>query len=904
MDTKSKGLGLQGLLKYFLLPITILSVAVLLSRCGKAPTTVQPYKGASLVGEAIVSYDRATNNLTIQNFNAPDLHATAGSGPSVVAYSVATPTFNGSQVTGEVYIKNGSTSVLTGVVAVVDSAVSGSVTVANANYGNGFRASSATQGPWSWWFYTGTAPNFNIPVGSNSNNVTWTFNATASFAVKVFIYAYCPSGVVMNRTATATGFANTPVQGAFVMLGNYPGDPNYIAEPNQGSNAVNYLTQTDANGYFALPITTVVGNYITYTVGGLTGQAAASATYANFTLYATGLSYVILPIRTRLEVTTGYVAAGTSAGAANVNDPANVLTGACQNNYMQVGAFLPAMGFEDLINLSLSSIMGPDRNLSVIGGTGCGSSDLTTALAMPSNLIVPDQNDNNLTIYTSASGTTSGIYMNTMATTTKGKDFGVALPASTGGLAIGGIFGNLPNASLTTLTQSMTATGNPIGLMGVLTQVQWLSFGWSRNLGPYSAAATLPAAADYISRTTTAYTLSWANLTTIGGPLDPAISTTLWNVIALPGLAMTSNSPLQQLTTMSLPVGTVGAPPASMRYLPGSDADFPTDGIVIPAAFVVDLNSVTANFSASTILADRSGYKTLPATLNVPFSTWYKLMDIQWPLINPVNQQVAWTDTMNAGVSPTAPSLSYMAINYSNPVAYTDIYGAAQSVNENALQWEVLTAGPEQTGGQFTGVIIPTLPVNSPGLLLTQPTNNRNYTVNLLQGRARTSVDGPIYAWDSNNNIVYVVENDFLGSMDAFSLTKFHVGGGWIVSPANGAGPTGSPVTVKALINAYNWSIVSQGNPASLRGCITVQNNLTKAYVANATCTGGMACTSLPAVTIAAPYASVSASVALAGTSVYSAITFTPYNSTAGPIVNGGPACQQVGDSTTIYVHQ
>ncbi len=889
-------------MKYILLPITLLSVAVLLSRCGQAPTSVQPYKGASLVGEAIVSYDKATNNLTIQNFNPPNITpATGGLGPTIAIVSASTPTFVSNQVSGPVYIKNSSTSILTGVMVVADSVISGTPTIANANYGNGFRANNPTQGPWSWWFYTGTSPNFNIPAsGGQSNNVTWTFNATANFAVKVFIYAYCPSGVVVNRV----NLANTPVSGAFVMLGNYPGDPNYIAEPGQGSNAVNYLASTDANGYFALPITTVVGNYITYTVGGLTGQAAASATYANFTLYATGLSNVILPIRTRLEVTTGYVAAGTSAGSANVTDPANVLTGACQNTYMQVGAFLPAMGFEDLINLSLSSIMGPSRNLSVIGGTGCGSSDLTTALAMPSNLIVPDQNDNNLTIYTNATGTTSGIYMNTMATTTKGKDFGVALPASTGGLAIGGIFGNLPNASLTTLTQAMTSTGNPIGLMGVLTQVQWLSFGWSRNLGPYTAATTLPAAADYISRTTTIYALTWGNLTTIGLPTDPPISTTLWNVIALPGLAMATNSPLQQLTTMSLPVGTVGTPPASMRYLPGSDADFPTDGIVIPAAFVVDLNSVTNNFSASTILADRSGYKTLPGTLNVPFSTWYKLMDIQWPLINPVNQQVAWTDTMNAGVSPTAPSLSYMAINYSNPVAYTDIYGAAQSVNENALQWEMLTAGPEQSGGQFTGVIIPTLPVNSPGLLLTQPTNSRNYTVNLLQGRARTSVDGPIYAWDSNNNIAFVVENDFLGSMDAFSLTKFHVGGGWIVSPANGAGPTGSPVTVKALINAYNWSIVSQGSPASLRGCITVQNNLTKAYIANATCTGGMACTSLPAVTIAAPYASISASVALAGTGVYSAITFTPYNSTAAASVAGGPACQQVGDSTTIYVHQ
>ena len=909
--------GLKQLFKYILLPLTLLSLALILSQCGQSPKSVPVYKGASLVGEAIVSYDRASNTLSVQNYNASDVTPAGGGGTYPVAiYSVATPVLNGTTLSGEVYIKNNSSPLgtLTGVNVVADSLVSGSgIGVAGANYGNGFRINNPTQGPWSWWFYAGTTPNLSIPVGGQSNNVTWTFTgAAASFAVKVYIYAFCPSGVVINRTATATGFANTPVQGAFVMLGTYPGDPNYIAEPVQGTNAVNYLTMgTDANGYFSLPITTVTSAYITYTVGAQGNGTAATPQFDNFTLYGTGLNYVILPIRQQLEITS-YIGAGTSAGAANVTNPAGVLTGACQNQYMQVGAYLPAMGFEDLINLSLAAIMGPDRSLSVIGGTGCGSADLNTALSMPSNLIVPVQNDNNLTIYTSATGSTSGIYMNTMATSTQGKDNGIALPASTSGVAIGGIFGNLPNAQLTTLTQSMISTGNPVGLMGVLTQVGWLSFGWSRNIATGAATMNpIGAQYEYISRTTTAYNIpSWSNLNTLQGPLqDPSNAQyASFNVIALPGLAMTTNGPLQQLTTMSLPVGTASAPPASMQYLPGTDADFPTDGIVIPAAIVVDLNSVTANFSASTILADRSGYKTLPSTLFPGtgaggFNTWYKLIDINWPLVNPVNQQIAWTDAMNTGVSPTAPSLSYVAINYTQPKTYTDVYGATQTINELSLAWEILGAGPE-AGNGMTGAIIPTLPAGTTGALLVQPTNQRFYTVNLLQGRARTGVDGPIYTWDSNNNIVYVAENDFLGSMDAFSLTKFHVGGGWIISPANGAGPTGSPVTAKAYINAYNWNIVSQGSPSSLRGCFTVQNNLTHAYIANTTCTSGMACTSLPAVTIAAPYASVSASVALAGTSVYSAITFTPYNSTAATPVAGGPACQQVGDPTTIYVHQ
>ena len=205
----------------------------------------------------------------------------------------------------------------------------------------------------------------------------------------------------------------------------------------------------------------------------------------------------------------------------------------------------------------------------------------------------------------------------------------------------------------------------------------------------------------------------------------------------------------------------------------------------------------------------------------------------------------------------------------------------------------------------MTGAIIPTLPAGTTGALLVQPTNQRFYTVNILEGRARTSINGPIYTWDSNNNIVYVAENDFLGTMDAFSLTKFHVGGGWIFSPANNATISTATVTASAYINAYNWTIVLQGSPTTLRGCFTSYNNQSKAELTS--CCGavgstGCGCSSLPAVTITAPYASVSATENLAS-GVYSAITFTPYNSTAGTSVNGSPACQQVGDPSTIYVY-
>jgi len=279
MSTTNKNLT-QIVTRYLLLPIVLLGSAVLLSQCGKSnPAPASVYKAPKLVGVYQLNYNKSLNKLSIQNIVPPSVTPSkglpnTGGGFTVTLRQTATPTLVGTTLSGTLYITTSiSVPQLTGVVMVVDKLMTGTgIGVGDADIGNGFRNQNPTAGPWAWWF-TGNATNidgstnYGIPSGGRSVNKTISFiGVNANFAVSVYIYAFEPSGVVVNRTNDI----NTPVANAFVMLGTSPGDPNYWAQNSQpAGTVVNYLAATNANGYFAFPITTVVGNGITYTAGAI-----------------------------------------------------------------------------------------------------------------------------------------------------------------------------------------------------------------------------------------------------------------------------------------------------------------------------------------------------------------------------------------------------------------------------------------------------------------------------------------------------------------------------------------------------------------------------------------------------------------------------------------------------------
>ena len=890
MGSLNKKQRYSRILRYLLLPIMMIGVAILLSRCGKAPTSPQTYKGASLVGEAVISYDRTTNTLFVQNFNPPNVTPPkGGAGFTVSLQQTGTPTFNGSQVTGALYITNASTNpALTGVVLVLDKAVSGSVTVANPDYGNGFRANNPLNGPWAWWFTAGTFPNYNIPSGGQSITKTVTFNATANFVVYAYIYAFCPSGVVENRN---TGAA---VPGAFVMLGNFPGDPNYQAEPCQfasppncsAGTAPNYLTSTDSGGYFALPITTVVGNYITYTVGARgNGTDATNAQYDNFTLWGTGLSYVVLPIRPKTNY-SAYVAVGSTNGGSDVATPANLPANtSCQTN-IPIGLMIPMMSFNDLINLSLSSLVGPNLGKSLYGDTTCSGTFSSTNFNLPSNIIIPAANVGPISVYTNASGSTSGLYVQTIPTSSQGKNYYVPAPQNST-FSMGGVAGTVPGTVLTTLSQELAQPGYPLNYGSLLQQITFKSFGARTGIAVGTSNIGSGVSPNISNQINTSYAISLGNLSTIFGTQNDPSGT--YDVLGLTGLYYSGNPVDFQLTTQALASGNTASTSLSLYYV-GSTTGNPT---FIPAVIVLDLNSVNANFSATTAIAYRTGSTSSPAVPGA-FNYWYKFIDLNWPAINPNNQQLSWTSAANSGVTFTAPNVALVDVVYPTSYNYTGLDGSAQTVKVLATAWEMLLPAALSAG---YNVSIPTLPVNSPGILLTQPTYNRYYTVKILQGLARTtSLEGPVYTWDTQNNIATVMNSYILGGMDVFSLTSFPVGGGWIITPKNNASGVGTTPTGKAYINAYNWNIVSGGTPANLRGCFYVSVGSTP-YWSNCS-TGTTNCTGLPAITVSSPFAYQQTTLSISS-GVYNSITFTPYNTTAvSPCpTDGSPCCQQVGES-------
>ncbi|MGC8580427.1 MAG: hypothetical protein ACP5MB_10280 [bacterium] len=886
MGKTNRSQRLSGLMRYLLLPVIILSMAILLSRCGKAPTQAPAYHGPVLVGAAKVNINPGSAQpMTIENFVPPSVTPPRGGQSfSVSIWNASTVWLTGSTIAGWVTMTNQSANAtLTGVVVTAQTGPS-TMTILNADYGNGFWSQNPSQGPWTWWFYKGTSPNFNLPVGSTSNPKLWQFSnsVAGNYSFYVYIWAFCPSGVVVDRTNN-----NSAISPAFVMLGNFPGDQNYWTQNIQGAGYTgNYLTATDANGYFALPVTTVVGSYITYTAGGLSNQSATNATYDNFTVWGTGFSYVVLPLRKRTNYSS-YVAVGSTNGGSDVNNPTNLANG-CGNNAIPIGLMVPFMSFNDLINLSLSSLVGPNLSKTLYGDTTCAGTYSSTNLNLPSNIIVPAANIGNLNIYTSSSGSTS-IYAQTITPAPQGKNYYVPAPQNST-FSMAGLAGNIPYSTMTQLSYVLQQPGAPVNFTSLLQSITFKSFGARTGIAVGTAnigSGVSPNINNNIGATP--YTLNLGNTTSIWGPQDPTNQT--YNLLGLTGVYYSTNPVDFQLTTQALASGTTGATSIALPYVSLGTAG-PT---FIPAVIITDLGRVNANFSATTAIAYRTGSTGSPA-VPAAFNYWYKFMDLNWPTINPNDQQVSWTSAANSGVQLTAPTIGLADIVYDTNFNYTGLDSSAQTATVLATAWEMVM------NPNVTAIKIPTLPINSAGLLLTQPAYGRFYTVKLLQGLARTSVNGPVYSWDSTNNFATVMNNYILGAMDVFSLTSFPVGGAWIIQPANNASGIGTAPAAKAYINAYNWKIVSGGTPANLRGCFYVSVGSTP-YWSNCT-TGSTNCAGLPAITVASPYAYQTATLSLSS-GVYNSITFTPYNTTALSTApsDGSPACQQVGESDKISVH-
>lgn len=882
MSITNKSKGFQKLLRNLLLAFVMISIAILLSRCGKAPSQPPIYKGPVLVGAAKVNVNpESAQKMSIENFIPPNITPPkGGSGFSVTIQNASTVWLTGSTIAGWVTLTNVSApSALTGVVVTAQSGPS-TMTILNPDYGNGFWANSPSGGPWTWWFYTGTSPNFNIPVGGSATKL-WQFSnsSAGNYAFYVYIWAFCPSGVVVDRTNN-----NAPISPAFVMLGNSPGDLNYWAQNVQAAgSAVNYLPNTDANGYFALPITAVVGSYITYTAGGLSNQLATNATYDNFTVWGTGLNYVILPLRKKANY-SAYVAVGSTNGGSDVPNPTNLANG-CGNNAVPMGLMLPFMSFNDLINLSLDALIGPNLAKTLYGDTSCGGSYTNTNLNLPSNIILPAANVGNVMIYTSAGSSTS-LYIQSFTPAPQGKNYYVPAPQNST-FSLAGIAGTLPYSTLTALTNVLTQPGYPVSYASLLQSISFKSFGARTGIAVGTSNIGSGTSPNINNTISTTYTLSLGNTTSIWGPQD--LTTQTYNLLGLTGVYYSANPVDFQLTTEALASGTTGATSIGLPYVAVSGATF------IPAVIITDLQRVNANFSATTALAYRTQSSNSPAVPQA-FNYWYKFIDLNWPTINPNDQQVSWTSAANSGVQLTAPTIALADIVYDTSFNYTGLDSSSQSATVLATAWEMVM------NPNITIITIPTLPLNSAGLLLTQPAYGRFYTVKLLQGLARTGPNLAPYTWDSTNNFATVMNNYILGAMDVFSLTSFPVGGAWIITPVNNANGIGTTPVGKAYINAYNWKIVSGGNPANLRGCFYVSSGSNPIW-SNCT-TNTTNCSGLPGITVASGFAYQQATLTLS-TGVYNSITFTPYNTTAASTCpsDGSPCCQQVGPNDKITAH-
>ncbi len=951
MSTARKQTSLLSIImRYILLPLTVFSFAILLSRCGQqGPSPAPPYKGPSLVSVYQVNFDKSLNKLTWENMTPPQVTpANGGAGYTVSIVGVAPATYSAGIISQSVQITYvnpppaGFPITLTGVVAVVDNAPTGksTTTVNNPDYGNGYRADNPTKGPWTWWFKgSGTnadaTANYGITSGGSSVAKTIAFNATASFSATLYIYAFCPSGVVVDRLNSNAAVAN-----AFVMLGNSPGDSNYWAENSQPiTTIVNYVPATDSQGYWAMPITTVIGNYMTITIGAIGSGTPVNPQYDNATLWATGFSNVVGPIRARI-VRSGYVAVGDTDGThSSLSTVTGISPGTCTNNLLMPAALATqAIGYEEVANINISTLTGPYFGKNLFVGTGCGQTDANQWNGMPSNLLVPAMNANNMTLYTAPNATTTVMAPRTLNAVGTGRIFFVPAPANATNFAFGGSMGVINYTWFLGLGSGQAMWNNPMPLTNVLRNVSFSNMGIdmaiSTNTAPGTAVGftTTGSGTNYLGTTLSSKSVALNNLGTIWGPTMP--TTQNYDIVGSIGVDLGATQPAD--LRIVIPALTL-ADTSKTAMTISMPAAIPSGATLVPTAMILAVDALNegnniqytpntgtsplANFSATVVVSDRTGYSVASFPASITFSNWYKFIELKWPTINANDQTLQWTSAVNAGVTgELPPSIGYMLVTYAVPYneAVTGYLSngvqiATPTIYRPAYAWEILF-NPNAVcfTCPTTSLTIPTLPLTSGGELLTQGTYGRFHTVNILQGLAHTSINGPAYQWDTNNDMA-AVSNYLITNMDNFSRIGVPIGAGWIITPATGAnlGAVGTtPAT--AYIDAYNWKIVSASSGTDLRGCWWVNSvylNCTggtcgaSTYYNWSSCASGTtACSSMPGVTVIAnQYAYLQSTITLT-TGEYNTITFTPYNTSAGTSTNGSPACQQVGPSHTINV--
>ncbi len=833
---KGKQFYLPGSISGIVALIFVISIGCSKEEVG-IPTEPNPDAGhAKLISEIEITQNAFEPTLSIKEVGVADpetgelLSPEAQEIISGIAYNIVAGSCSATNVGGQyqtccqLNITNSTGGSISSVILVGDSAVSGNpsayrTTGSGTGYdgsGTGWGNVSASNGGWALWMVRGASGNV-IANGQSSDNRTICLQSPSGYSVSR--WRLWRDAILIKLIDRDNNSAIT--SGTWAMLGVSSPDNTNFSELGNG----NYV-QGDSQGNLGFPyLGTTVTNF-TITVG--------ATNYARQTIFGTTNRNITFYLKSR--VLRGRVAVGnynnTLANVLNTpstNDDANpepTVTSPCTatgnlgcEGWIRIGVMLPAMGYEDIYNLSLEALVGPEETEVAYASTGTCNVTLTPLSldVLPSNIILPYQNEYPLT----ALG-----YSNAAMRVSK-YEWWVPAPQNTNNVTVSNIWGILQKSAIESLL-SQTTAGGPVNIASLVTRINPQCTGWRRNIT--TGTLNLQGQSFSINKTNN---LSSLQLTLQNLPTTPT-TTYSRSVLGIMGVEFQNNpASYQKLSAISLAGNTVSTTPSTNVLLPSSNS-LAADEYLIPFVLVADLdkNANTWDASAVVAIADRPGKKTYSSTT---INTFFSIPSLAWGTINSNNRRVAYANPeRNIGQAGGSPwvDVGVGVISKSSFINQIIEEGVSCAVGAGCCKkqqadgscifdqegpenlWEFLMRGrTSSTSGPLIDWTIPDLPA-SVDLPVGNPTNypDGNYPSLTVANAAwcpgsslcTANATSNEFGFDTNGSI-----NDVLNNTTHFGTNKFNLGGVRIINPPNQYATTTSPVTVNGFVDAGNWDVVS-----------------------------------------------------------------------------------------------
>lgn len=711
-------------------------------------------------------------------------------------------------------ITNNTGSTIASVILHGNAAISGSpVAARTGGSGTGYDGSgtdwgnvAASNGGYALWMVT--ADN-TIPNGGTSSRTICIQSPTGYSVSSWRLYKDAILGKIVDRD---TGSAIT--SGGWAMLGM--ASPDNTSFPELGNG--NY-TDTDSQGNFGFP-------YLGTTITSFTITAGAT-NYARQTIFQTTNRNITLKLKSR--TLRGRVALGNynntlatvnPNGAFNINSPCTATGNVGCDGYIRIGVLVPAMGYEDIYNLSLEALLGPSQVQNIIAGTGsCGSNVTTLAnqKLLPSNIVLPLQNEYPLTIIG---------YNNAAMTNLSKLEWWVPAPQNTSNATVSAIWGLVAKTAVEALVPAALG-GGPIPIDRLVTGINPQCTGWRRN---WTTTTTNIQGQTFVINKPNNLSPLVITLQNMPSSTPPR------TVIALMGIEATGNPVHQRLFAESIAGGNTTSANISM---PSSSNNLAADEAIVPAVLIADLDqrADTQQVDAVIAIADRQpGRQTYS---NTTFNTFFAVPTLTWATIQANNRRVAYASPERAiGTAGGSPWVDVgvgiiSKTSYINTIteetASCGVGGGCcdkqtasgqcqydQNGAENL--WEFLVRGrTSSTSGPVTDWTIPDLPpavdlpVGTGGSTGTYPDGNfpslTAVSASWCPGSSLCTANATTndFLFDGNDNIDTV-----LNKTTHFATNKFGLGEARIVTPANQTNiGAATSFTLNGFVTARNWDMVN-----------------------------------------------------------------------------------------------